>query len=166
MAAGVGWWAGKMGRTWRYLRAGVRPSERAALKAWTSPAQRALFDTMHVADRRHGLDVVARLRAAGVSESDVLVAGLLHDAGKGEAGLIARVAYALGQAYGHWIWRLAGLIPGVRVAIARLDDHAEGSARLASGAGCTYRTIELIRWQESPRDAEYGEQLRLADEAS
>ena len=166
MAAGPGWWVGKIGQTWRHVRARVRPGERAELETWTTPAQRALFDAMHVADRRHGLDVVDHLRSAGVGEADVLVAGLLHDAGKGDTGLVPRVAYALGQAYGHWLWRLAGLVPGVRVAIALLADHAEGSARLAAAAGCSDRTVELIRWQEAPRDAEFGEHLRLADEAS
>ena len=33
-------------------------------------------------------------------------------------------------------------------------------------AGCSPRTVELIRWQDAPRDPEAGERLRLADEAS
>ncbi len=37
---------------------------------------------------------------------------------------------------------------------------------LAEAAGCSTRTVELIRWQEAPRDPEFGEPLRLADEAS
>ena len=163
--AGGRWWAGKVRQTWSHVRARVRPAERAAIAAWTTPAQRALFDAMHVADRRHGLDVVARLRAGGVTEPDALLAGLLHDAGKGETGLLPRVAFSLGHAYGHWIWGLAGLLPGFRPALARLVEHADGSARLAAAAGCSNRTVELIRWQETPRDAEFGERLRLADEA-
>ena len=67
----------------------VAPEERAALVTWTTPAQLALFDSMHVADRRHGLDVVASLRADGVRDDDVLLAGLLHDAGKGDTGRLA-----------------------------------------------------------------------------
>jgi hypothetical protein len=163
--AGGRWWAGKVRQTWSHVRARVRPDEREAIAAWTTPAQRALFDAMHVADRRHGLDVVARLRAGGVTEPDALLAGLLHDAGKGETGLLARVAFSLGQAYGHWIWGLAARLPGFRPALARLVEHADGSARLAAAAGCSNRTVELIRWQETPRDAEFGERLRLADEA-
>ena len=58
---------------------------------------------MHVADRRHGLDVVASLRAEGVDRPDVLVAGLLHDAGKGDTGVWPRVAYTLGERYGTWV---------------------------------------------------------------
>ena len=155
-----------MRQTWSHLRARVRTEERAGLATWTTPGQRALFDAMHVADRRHGLDVVARLRRGGVDDPDALAAGLLHDAGKGDAGLAVRVAFSLGTAYGHWIWRLADRLPGFRPALARLIEHADGSARLAAAAGCSLRTIELIRWQDAPRDAEFGETLRLADEAS
>ena len=73
-----------------------RPQERAALATWITPAQLALFDSMHVADRRHGLDVVASLRGERRRpEPDVLLAGLLHDAGKGDTGVWPRVAYAL-----------------------------------------------------------------------
>jgi hypothetical protein len=90
----------------------VGPEERSALATWTNPPQLALYDTMHVADRRHGLDVVASLRADGVTEPDVLVAGLLHDAGKGDTGVGPRIAYSLGQRYGTWLWRVAAVVPG------------------------------------------------------
>jgi len=121
---------------------------------------------MHVADRRHGLDVVASLRLAGVADPDALVAGLLHDAGKGRIGVWPRVIYSLGQAYGSWVWRLVAPLPGMRPALERLRDHPERSARLAAWAGCSPRTVELIRYQEEPRDPEFGEPLRLADEAN
>jgi hypothetical protein len=54
----------------------------------------------------------------------------------------------------------------MRLTLDRLRDHAEMSARLAETAGCSPRTVELIRWQDDPRDPEAGERLRLADEAS
>ena len=116
---------------------------------------------MHVADQRHGLDVVASLRADGVKDRDVLLAGLLHDAGKGDTGLWPRVAYSLGQAYGPWVWSVAGVWPGMgAVASDALRDHAERSAVLAVEARCSPRTVELIRHQDAPtrprvrRDAE------------
>jgi hypothetical protein len=144
----------------------VAAGERAGLATWLSRPQLALFDTMHVADRRHGLDVVATLRADGVTDTDLLLAGLLHDAGKDQTGLWPRVIYSLGQAYGGWIWRAAGIVPGVRADLARLRDHAETSAGLAAAAGCSPRTVELIRHQDDPHDAEFGELLRVADEAN
>ena len=136
------------------------------LAAWTTPTQRRLFDSMHVADQRHGLDVVASLRAEGVKDRDVLLAGLLHDAGKGQTGVWPRVAYSLGQAYGTWVWTVAGVWPGMGASLERLREHAERSAVLAVEARCSPRTVELIRWQDEPRDPEAGERLRLADEAN
>jgi hypothetical protein len=144
----------------------VAPAERAALVAWITPAQLALFDSMHVADRRHGLDVVASLRNEGATDPDVLVAGLLHDAGKGETGVWPRVAYSLGSRYGAWVWQVSGRLPGFGPALERLRTHADTSAALATAAGCSARTVALIRDQEAPTDPEYGELLRLADEAN
>jgi hypothetical protein len=144
----------------------VAPAERAALETWTVPAQRALFDGMHVADRRHGLDVAAALRAGGVTDVEVLLAGLLHDAGKGETGVLPRVVYSLGDRYGAWIWRTCAFVPGWRAALERLRTHGETSASMAAAAGCAPRTVELIRHQDAPTDPEYGELLRLADEAN
>jgi hypothetical protein len=144
----------------------VAPDERVALATWVSPPQVALFDRMHVADRRHGLDVVATLRRQGVADDEVLLAGLLHDAGKGNTGVWQRVAFSLGQAYGPWVVRVAGVLPGMRPALARLRTHAETSAQLAEEAGAPPRTVELIRHQDAPVDPEAGRLLQLADEAN
>lgn len=160
----------------------MSPAERTALVDWLSPAQLALFDGMHVADRRHGLDVLATLRGnvstgVGVAPSvaaehdraldlDLLLAGLLHDAGKGQTGVWPRVAYALGQVYGPWIWRLAAVLPGFGLPLTRLREHADGSATMAAEAGCSTRTVELIRNQDAPTDPVAGRQLQLADEAN
>ena len=144
----------------------MAPAERSELATWLSPTQLALFESMHPADRRHGLDVVTSLRAAGVTSGDALLAGLLHDAGKGRTGVWPRVAYALGDHYGRWIWRLAALVPGFGPALDRLGKHAEISAGLAATAGCPPLTVELIRHQEAAIDPEFGELLRLADEAN
>jgi hypothetical protein len=160
------WWADKSRQVWRHVRARVEPSERAALAGWLSPAELALFDAMHVADRRHGLDVVGRLRADGVEDGEVLLAGLLHDCAKGDTGVLPRIAYSLGQRYGAWAWRLAAIVPGWRAALERLRVHAETSARLAAAAGASARVVELIRHQDAPVDPVAGELLRLADEAS
>jgi hypothetical protein len=162
----AGWWLAKVRQTKRHLLARVPARERDAVAVWLSPAQLTLFDGMHVADRRHGLDVVAALRVGGTDDPEVLLAGLLHDAGKGDAGIVPRVLHSLDQARLGWVGRVVGLWPGMRATLARLRDHAETSAGLAEAAGCTPRTVELIRWQDAPRDPEAGERLRLADEAS
>jgi hypothetical protein len=166
-ASRASWWAAKVRQARSHVVARVTRSERAALDAWLTPAQARLFDSMHVADRRHGLDVVADLRSRGVNDRDVLLAGLLHDAAKGpHVRLVHRVAWSLGEAYGTWVWRLARPLPTFGDAFERLRTHAERSADLAAEAGCGERTVELIRHQAAPRDPEFGELLRLADEAN
>lgn len=166
MASMASWWASKARQFRAHLRARVAPDERTGLTTWLTDAELAVFDRMHVADRRHGLDVVATLRADGVDDPEVLVAGLIHDAGKGRTGVWPRVVYALGQAYGTWVWRAAGVIPGVGATLDRLRDHAETSAAIAAAAGCSSRTVELIRHQEAPVDPIHGRLLQLADEAN
>jgi hypothetical protein len=162
----IGWWAAKSRQAVGHFRARVDPIERASLAAWLRPAELALFDGMHVADRRHGLDVVASLRADGAADHDLLVAGLLHDAGKGDAGFVPRVVHSLTTAYGAWIAGAVAWWPGMATTLRRLRDHAETSARMAEAAGCSSRAVELIRWQDEPRDPVAGERLRLADEAN
>jgi hypothetical protein len=162
----LGWWASKIRRTRAYVRARVSSAERNELAVWLTPAQLALFDRMQVADRRHGLDVLAALSSAGATDPDLLVAGLLHDCGKGQRVRLAhRVAWSLGQRYGEWIWRAASHMPTFRYGLDRLRRHADRSAEIAAEAGCSSRTVELIRLQENPID-EAGELLRAADEAN
>jgi hypothetical protein len=160
------WWASKVRQFGRYLGGTVAADERLQLETWLTPAQARLFDSMHRADQRHGLDVVARLRTGGAEDPDLLLAGLLHDAGKGRStGLWHRVGWSLGERYGRRVRGVVAALPGFSPALERMDRHAAVSAELARSAGCSERTAELIRLQASPDDAE-GEALRRADEAS
>jgi hypothetical protein len=145
----------------------VTDEERAALTAWLTPRQLALFDAMPAADRRHGLDVVARLRALGAHDPDVLLAGLLHDCGKGpDVRLVHRVAWSLSERYGGWVIAAVEPLPGMGRGLARIRDHAEASAELMLAAGATPRAADLARHQADPADPILGELLRTADEAA
>lgn len=166
MGSSTSWWAAKVRQFRAHVRASVGSAERAELTTWLSPAQLRMFDAMHVADRRHGLDVVATLRADGVTDPEVLLAGLFHDAGKGHTSVVPRIVYSLGQAYGAWVWRLASLVPRLGPGVHRLRGHADASAQLATAAGCSERTVDLIRHQDAPIDPVAGRQLQLADEAN
>src|SRR6266545_1718839 len=108
-----GWWGTKIRQFRSHVRARVDRRERHELATWLTAAQLGLFESMHPADQRHGLDVVATLRAGGVEDRSVHLAGLLHDAGKGRTGVWPRVAFSLGEAYGSWVWRLAARLPGM-----------------------------------------------------
>jgi hypothetical protein len=163
----MGWWATKVRQAIRHLSGRVTRRERAELTAWLSPEQLALFEGMHRADQRHGLDVVAALRAAGHAGDDLLLAGLFHDAAKGPSvGLAHRVAWSLVERYGGGMERGLAHIPGFAAAFERLRGHPEASARLALEAGCPPRTADLIRHQAAPGRERDALALRLADEAS
>lgn len=145
----------------------VGADERADLAAWLTPAELALFDAMPVADRRHGLDVVTHLRALGATDRDLLIAGLLHDCGKGRGvRLVHRVAWSLSERYGAWVIAPAVRIPWFRAGIDRIRDHARASADLMLAAGAGARAADLARHQDRPVDPVLGELLRAADEAA
>jgi hypothetical protein len=167
MGSFASWWARKARQLGRHVVARVSPVERAALAEWLTPAQLALFDAMPAADRRHGLDVVAALRDAGVEDSDAHLAGLFHDAGKGRSiRLWHRVAWSLGELLGPWVHGLAARLPGGADAMARLRDHAERSAELAAAVGCPARSVALIRGDSAAGGEALLLALNAADEAS
>jgi hypothetical protein len=163
----VHWWAGRIRQFGRYVTGRVSASERRALRSWLTPAQLELFEEMHRADQRHGLHVVVTLRRAGHSEPDLLIAGLLHDCGKGRSLHVwHRVGWSLSQRYGEGVRHALVRLPTFRGAFATLEAHADKSAEMALVAGCSPRTADLIRHQDDPTDADLGVALQLADEAS
>ena len=160
------WWRGRVRQFVRYLTGRVTAADRAALSTWLTPDQLLLFKEMHRADQRHGLDVVAALRAAGHSDRDLLLAGLLHDAGKGRGlRLWHRVAWALADRHA-WLTPMLIRFPTFRAAFATMAAHVHRSAELALAAGCSHRTADLIRHRVDAVDEDLVLALRLADEAS
>ncbi len=162
-----GWWAGKIRRFGRYVGARVSAAERSALAGWLTGAQLELFDAMHRADQRHGLDVVGALRRVGHDEPELLLAGLLHDCGKGRRLHVwHRIAWSLVEHYGSGVERLVVHLPGFRVAFRTMAAHAQLSAELALAAGASPLVADLIRNQAEPTDADLGRALLLADQAN
>ena len=167
MRSSSSWWVRKVRQARAHMAARVTDAERADLAGWLTPGELALFDVMPVADRRHGLDVVARLRALGAHDPDLLLAGLLHDCGKGPRVRLAhRVAWSLSERYGAWVLVPAAAVPGMGAGIARIRDHAERSAELMRAAGSSPRAADLALHQAAPVDPILGELLRAADEAA
>jgi hypothetical protein len=159
------WWAEKIGRVVSYARAGVSTAERAELAALLTTTELALFEAMPRADRRHGLDVAAALRRAGHgADRELILAGILHDAGKGASvRLWHRVVWSLGQRYGPRVVTAAAVVPGARRVFERLDAHARISADLARAAGAPARTVALIAASGDAHDPA-ARALHLADE--
>lgn len=150
-----------------HLMARVDPGEIEVARRLLPDSAWPLFTGMPTADRRHALDVVARLAAAGQRDPDLLAAALLHDAAKGpRMRLWHRVAGVLLQA----------IAPRALARLASSDGrswrypfhlylhHAALSADAASAAGCTPRAAAFIRGSAAPADATLAAALHLADE--
>ncbi|HEX6475339.1 MAG TPA: hypothetical protein VF114_09690 [Candidatus Limnocylindria bacterium] len=152
-----------------HVRASVSPAEMAMARGALPEAAWPLFAAMPVADRRHALDVMARLTASGVDDADVIVAALLHDAAKGHRmRLWHRVAGVLLDAVApSQLRRLAS--PDARswrYPFYLYLHHSELSAEAAAAAGCSGRAAGFIRGVADEPDASLLAALAIADEAS
>ena len=152
-----------------HITARVNVDEELHARALLPAAAYELFAAMPVADRRHALDVLAKLGSSGVTDPDVLAAALLHDAAKGRRlRLWHRVAVVLVEA----------IAPGRLGHLASADSkswrypfhlhvhHAELSARAAMDAGCSPRVAAFIHGTPAGPDAQLAAALRAADAAS
>lgn len=152
-----------------HVRARVTPAETASARAVLPADAWALFTAMPVADRRHALDVAARLTAAGHDDPDLLIAALLHDAAKGHRmRLWHRVAGVLLEALApRALRRLASPNPrSWRHPFHLYLHHADLSADAAAGAGCSARAVAFIRGSAAEADASLAAAFASADEAS
>jgi hypothetical protein len=152
-----------------HLRAEVSADEIERAHRLLPPEARQLFDGMPVADRRHALDVVARLVDAQQDDPDLLAAALLHDAGKGHRmRLWHRVGGVLLEAVAPLLLaRLASPDPrSWRYPFHLYRHHASLSADAAGDAGCSPRTVAFIRGTPGLGDASLAAALASADEAS
>lgn len=152
-----------------HLTARVSPDETALARQLLPPSAWPLFERMPVADRRHALDVVARLLAAGWDDRELLAAALLHDAAKGSRmRLWHRVTGVLLDAVSpRLLERLASPAPGSwRHPFHLYLHHAGLSADAALVAGCSARVAALIRGEPDEHDAPMSAAFHRADEAS
>jgi predicted HD phosphohydrolase len=157
----------RVGQFIGHLTARVAPGEIERARPLLPDTGWALFSAMPTADRRHALDVAARLAAVGQRDPDLLAAALLHDAAKGHRmRLWHRVAGVLLEAVApRTLARLA--LPAERswrYPFHLYLQHAALSADAALAAGCSQRTVAFIRGSTEPADAPLAAALRRADE--
>lgn len=146
------------------LRPRVDAERRAQAFALLRDGERRLFASMTPRDQQHCLDVYARLRAKSGDDRELLVAALLHDAGKGRVALWHRVAYVLLAARAPRLLDRAaapGEGDGWRQALYRCRHHETLGAALARAAGATERVAALIAGDDVPGQAA----LSAADDA-
>ena len=144
------------------LRSGAPAEEPWAIDQLTA-GERAVWQRMSDADRRHAVDVARRVEVAlgDGATRPVLAAALLHDVGKVESGLgtFARVGATLaGAVTRRWRGRLGAYLR-----------HDELGARLLEDAGSDPLTVAWAREHHLPRDrwtvpAEIADALKAADD--
>ncbi|HEX3219162.1 MAG TPA: hypothetical protein VHU77_03920 [Candidatus Limnocylindria bacterium] len=159
----------RVGQFLGHIRARVAPDENELARRVLPPQAWHLFTAMPVADRRHALDVVARLTGAGRDDRDLLTAALLHDCAKGHRmRLWHRVAGVLLDASAPgMLTRLAAADPrSWRYPFHLYLHHADLSADAAAAAGCSPRSVAFIRGTPAAPDASLAAAFRAADEAS
>ena len=152
----------------RALRAALSADDLDLVRTYLTEPQQRLFWQASPALQKHQVQVCRVLLERRETDSDLLLAALLHDVGKGEIALVERGLLVLGAALrpgllerlvrpGRWGWqrRLSGFI-----------DHGAVGARLALAAGATPRAADLIaRHHDAPGSDRLQACLRAADDA-
>lgn len=128
----------------------------------------ALFYGMTPRDQRHCVEVFRTLQSRGHDDSELLLAALLHDVGKGPVRLWHRVAYVVIRAASPRLLKALARPEGSgwRRALASFSDHSTRGASLLEAAGAPEGVVRLVRTHEhaggdDPRAAA----LRAADES-
>ena len=128
----------------------VDPEDARRIASLLSAAELQLFLSMRPRDRRHGAETMCHAERlavdhGAVASTELLIAALLHDVGKGVLRAEDRVAYVL----------LGALAPGLtnrlarpdgarwRAALWRLCHHAELGAAQLEAIGTARRVVEL-----------------------
>lgn len=125
---------------------------------YLGPAQYARFMELPAFDQQHLCRVAIHLRTNGVTEPDVIVAGLLHDIGKFDGERCVRLCDRVGKVVMKRIspsllQRVAARYPdGPLTGLALTVRHPEIGARIAGELGCSERTCWLIRNHEAESD--------------
>ena len=149
----------------------VRPRVDEVLReqafALLNDSQRTLFSSMTTRDQQHCLDVYSTLLESSHDDADLLIAALLHDAGKGKIELWHRVAFVVLEATSpRLLDRFArpGNGGNWRQALHRCRNHPELGAELARQAGSSERVVTLI--SEHGADDRQMAALKAADESA
>ena len=111
----------------------------------------ALFGAQEPRDQRHSASTTRWLIEHGhASDHDLLVAALLHDAGKGAQRTRDRIVHVLTEWLPEPIVAAEASRFEMRRALARSRTHSERGAELLVAAGASPRVVELTRLHHRP----------------
>jgi hypothetical protein len=132
-------------------------------RRFLGPRLSHLFDSMLPADQRHCLDVYRKLIAHGCTDSEMLQAALIHDAGKGHLagasfGVHHRIAYVALERTPRLLNRLARHNRG----LASLHAHSQRTVDLAREHGASEGVLQLLAAMDGHTPAD--ERSRLLKE--
>ena len=151
----------------------VQPVPTEVLNSYLNSAQLALFRNLQPSEQWHAFEVFNKLKDNGITQPDLLKAGLLHDIGKIIYPLktwervmivvIKQISPSLMQRWGQR--KSTGLFKLFSVA----SRHAEWGADLITQTGASEELIELIsRHEENPSSDQHASlsSLQNADNSS
>jgi len=137
----------------------LTPRERERVASILPASQQVLFGRMSASDQRHSLQVMQTVTAQGESDADLLAAALLHDLGKSfyplrlwERPAVVLIRHLRPLAADRWGRQTEGEPLGWRRPFVIYEQHAVWGARMAEAAGCSPRTVWLIRWHHASSD--------------
>ncbi len=134
---------------WNTLLVPRKPIPNESLLRNLTPAQLILFRRMQPSEQVHAYQIFKHLEASGWTNPDLLAAALLHDVGKilYPLTIFDRVKVVLGKRLFRGTAQLwtEGTPHGLWRPFVVAEQHAGWGADLASRAGATSLTVELIR---------------------
>lgn len=115
----------------------LSPREQSEVASLLSPDLAPLFWRQPSADQRHALNVARRVMERDHSDAELIVAALVHDVGKADAGL-GPVRRSIAT-----VLDIAGVQVGGRM--GRYLDHGAIGARALESAGASDLTVSFAR---------------------
>lgn len=142
-------------QTWRSITSKPQSNDLLEIKSTLSPDLFSLFVQMQPSEQAHSIAVYRHLLNQNIQNKDLLEAALLHDTGKNRHPLRVweRVAVVLGNAFFPdkvKFWS-EGNPEGLKKPFVVAQKHAEWGAKLASQAGASKLTADLIRQHQDTK---------------
>lgn len=128
------------------------------VRSFLSPDLMTLFEGMHPSEQAHSIEIFHQLQADSETNTDLLVAALLHDVGKSRHPLNVweRTAIVIGKAFfpkKALQWGKGSPVGWKRPFVVA-NYHAAWGAEMAAKAGASQLAVNIIkRHQDAPSPA-------------